>query len=64
MKLMNDDETLIPLLKADGMLGLDPSTLPQRKAGTGSLTGCDYTVLSALSDAALGILRRTGRVRP
>jgi hypothetical protein len=39
MKLVDDDcETLIPLVKAAGMLGLDPSTLRQRKAGTGSLT--------------------------
>lgn len=34
----NDSETLIPLVKAAGMLGLDPSSIRQRKAGTGTLT--------------------------
>ncbi len=39
IKLVDDDsETLISLAKAAGMLGLDPSTIRKRKAGTEILT--------------------------
>ena len=34
----NDPDALIPLAKAAGMLGLDPSTIRKRKAGTEILT--------------------------
>jgi len=34
----SDPDALIPLAKAAGLLGLDPSTIRQRKAGTAALT--------------------------
>ena len=34
----NDSDALIPLVKAAEMLGLDPSTIRKRKAGTATLT--------------------------